>query len=255
MKRILKENNVIFRIMPFGILIMVVFISSYCSVVQNNKIYGTYIKDELDTIILESNTFTLLYGPDTAAICHFSKVDNNYIEISSYSPEDRAAKGATIERVCGDVIDDIIKIEFDIPNYLLLLGKPALYIWITFDKSEIPFYDNNLKLDYSIDNRTIIIPRHTITRFSNNTHNKCYISISLPEQFDNNHDIYGTSYGIKRIFWFLELDLEGHDDSFIVNLPSIGYDFFSRFNIKGDYVQFKNNKLKWRGEYWIKVKQ
>lgn len=233
---------------------MFVFILSFCSVVQNNKMYGTYISDELDTIILERNKFILLYGLDTAAICHFSKVDNNYIEICSYSPEYRAAKGATIERVLGDVIDDFIKIEFNVPNYLLVLGKPALNIWITFDKSEIPFYNNNSKLEYSTDNRTIIIPRHTITRFSNNTHNKCYISISLPEQFQNNQDIYGTSSGIRRIFWFLELDLEGHDDSFIVYLPSIGYDFFSRFNIKGEYVQIKNNKLKWRGEYWIKTK-
>lgn len=221
---------------------------SHYSKKQNSKrLSGIYhIKgNTLESIHLSDSLFVYLWGIDTIAECHLVRNDNIFMEIYSSPPQTKARINSSIKNMKGNIDNKYIRFTFHIPN----CQSPSLLIKLSFaDSTDFLEYEHTFH--YSQDNKTLFLLKD---KLSNSFPKLCKISISLSEEEESYQDFYGTSYGIRHINNLIEFSLNSYKDDYVINLPSISEDLFNRYYIAGDYLLFKNNRIRWRGKFWKKT--
>lgn len=224
-------------------ILLVIYICFFSTSLFGQKdISGTYYNEAGMQVKIEDNKYTYIiaqshspiYSSDTLAECSIKRIDKNFIEINSVSPLISIRKGLQVSQNFEEIIGDSIKVIFLIPYDFGDLIV-SIYTDLTFQKL--------CELHYSEKNNTIMLPK-TIKSF--------FYGFEPQLSSIKTHNTEGLFYGIMRIEPLLECIIEKDKNTVEINIPTLHNSFFEKYYVKGEYVMVTRNKIKWRGDVFIK---
>lgn len=222
--------------MFFIVVVLLVFFSKVLA--QEENFVGIYrdevgrelhVKDNSIFFVMPQSSNAIAYESDTLAICTFSKVEKDIIELNTQDPKELIQSTMKISQKYDSLTSNKKQIIFNIPCQNDLL--------IEILTNDYKF----LRLDYSANNNSICLPEQT---------QKVFYSVELKRVLMP-HDVNGAFYGIIR-YTSKDIEFEKDKNTIIVSLPGMTCSFFERYYVKGEYARIVGNTIIWKGRTFIK---
>ena len=179
---------------------------------------------------VEPQSHSPLHSTDTLAKCTYKRINPEFVELNSTSPNILALQGFKVSQSSDSTLNDAIKVSFSIPYH-----RNLLRINVFTDSFQ------SFRLDYTKDSKDLLLPVNTES-----------FSFYIEPEYLIPHTPDGHFYGAVGYDSFQEFEIEKNKNHITIEIPALDDSFFERYFVEGEYAKVSGNTITWKGEVFRK---